>query len=73
MIRKRDGKTLLWAGHQGSIERFVDLTVCFMKLSPFSADPLSNISGMLTFDSSEEAVAFAVRNGMYTNIINMVV
>ncbi|CAI8024064.1 NADH dehydrogenase [ubiquinone] iron-sulfur protein 4, mitochondrial [Geodia barretti] len=28
-----------------------------------SADPLSNISGMLTFDTSEEAIAFAVKNG----------
>ena len=32
-------------------------------LSPYSADPLSNISGMLKFRSSEEAIAFAVKSG----------
>lgn len=30
-----------------------------------SADPLSNIGGMLVFNSKEEAVAFAVKNGTY--------
>ena len=29
----------------------------------YSADPLSNISGMLVFDSREEAIAFSVKNG----------
>ena len=28
-----------------------------------SADPLSNIGGMLVFNSKEEAVAFAAKNG----------
>lgn len=58
---------LLRLGHaiicQGTLGVVLCLLLCAIITSTYSADPLSNISGMLTFDSSEEAVAFAVKNG----------
>ena len=50
---------------QGTLGVLLCLLLCAIIISNYSADPLSNISGMLTFDSSEEAIAFAVKNGTY--------
>ena len=61
--QRKDGKTPLWAGLRGKYISFslgvsISLEECF---SSCSADPLSNM--LLQFDSREEAIAFAVRNG----------
>ena len=39
--------------------------MCSTFFHSYSADPLSNVSGMMVFDNKEEAIAFAVKNGTY--------
>ena len=49
---------------------YARVSVILCDTCPCSADPLSNISGKLTFNSSEEAIAFAVKNGKLSTCIS---
>ena len=66
MKHRKDGKTLSWDGPPGigTIYSFL-LPLSAPCVILYSADPLSNISGMLMFDNREEAIAFAVKNGQW--------
>lgn len=43
------------------VHTYISMSLATFFLPPFSADPLSNMS--LVFDTKEEAVAYAVKNG----------
>ena len=77
---RRDGTIPSWDGHRGGSAARLELTALFHPVlpiplssplpstpssSPCSGDPLSNMT--ISFDSKEQAVAFAVKNGTYTS------
>ena len=77
MTPRRDGRTPLWGGPLGMPMLTFNPLQCVQHtfFHSYSADPLSNVSGMMVFDNKEEAIAFAVKNGMYfsntTKILGM--
>lgn len=69
MKHRRGGRTLSWDGPPGTWHCILFFLLLFTPhVLSYSADPLSNISGMLMFDNREEAVAFAVKNGQWLNM-----